>query len=128
MDDFRNILLGKAHEFLRGEIGEPAFRGEFNKAYGEYKSNMNANPDEKRRMADLLELLRSYMPDLTDNNVNAFFPTVGLRNASAARTRVDEDMAELLRLIQLNPRRQGGKRSSRKRRVNRTKRKYRKHR
>ena len=120
MDDIRNILLGKAVEYLRGEIEEPAFRDEFNKAHGEYKANMNANPDEKRRMADLLEVLRSYMPDLT-NNVNAFFPTVGLRNLSAARVRADADKAELLRLIQENPRRQGGRRTSRR---NRKKRKY----
>jgi hypothetical protein len=126
MDDIRNILLGKAQEYLRGEIEEPVFRDEFNKAYGEYKTNMNANPDEKRRMADLLELLRSYMPDLT-NNLNAFFPTVGLRNASAARVRADADKAELLGLIQANPRRQGGRRSSRKNR-NRTKRMRRRHR
>jgi len=126
MDNFHNILLGKAVEYLRGEIEEPVFRDEFNKAHGEYKSNMNANPDEKRRMADLLEVLRSYMPDLT-NNVNAFFPTVGLRNASAARARADADKAELLGLIQPNPPRQGGRRGSRKNR-NRTKRMRRRHR
>lgn len=120
MDDIRNILLGKAVEYLRGEIEEPAFRDEFNKAYGEYKSNMNANPHEKLRMADLLEVLRSYMPDLT-NDINVFFRTVGLRLASRARTRADPDKAELLRLIEENPRQQGGRRSSRR---NRRKRKY----
>lgn len=113
-------MLEKALEYLKGEIMEDVFRDEFNKAHGEYKANMNANPDEKRRMADLLEVLRSYMPDLT-NNVNAFFPTVGLRNLSAARARADPDKAELLRLIQENPRRQGGRRTSRR---NRKKRKY----